>query len=229
MLRAAIFDLDDTLYDFLGLADNATRRVAARIERDYALPADDVFHAARRILREQRAQTLTAGYHSRTIRFQRLLEEHRLPLRNAIAYSTLYWEDILSAARPFDGVPEALDALRARGLRIGIGTNMTADWQLVKLERLGLIDRVDFMVSSEEAGVEKPDPGIFRLCADKAGCALADCLFVGDNLAYDVQGPIAAGMHGLWFQPDPAKRREHPDVPSFGAFSELPAITENLP
>lgn len=221
MLRAVLFDIDDTLYDFLGITDAAVRRLAARVERETAIPAADVCDAYRRILRDQKAQTSTAGYHSRTIRFQRLLEGRGLSLRNALAYGTAYWEELLSLARPYDGVPEALDALRAHGLRLGVGTNMTADWQLAKLERLGLIDRFDFMVSSEEAGAEKPDPAFFRLCVEKARCAPAECLFVGDNRTLDAEGATAFGMRGLWFQPDPAERAAYPDTPSFGAYADL--------
>ena len=210
MLRAVLFDIDDTLYDFLGITDAAVRRLAARVERETAIPAADVCDAYRRILRDQKAQTSTAGYHSRTIRFQRLLEGRGLSLRNALAYGTAYWEELLSLARPYDGVPEALDALRAHGLRLGVGTNMTADWQLAKLECLGLIDRFDFMVSSEEAGAEKPGAALFALVVEKARCAPDEILFVGDNLRYDVFGAVAAGMQAVWLEPDPEKRAGQP-------------------
>jgi beta-phosphoglucomutase-like phosphatase (HAD superfamily) len=59
-------------------------------------------------------------------------------------------------------------------VRVGVGSDMTADWQFRKLERLGLLDRIDFAVTSEEAGVEKPAPGFFALCLEKAGCAPGD-------------------------------------------------------
>ena len=73
------------------------------------------------------------------------------------------------ATRGAPGAAEALDGLKAMGLAEGIGTNMTADYQFAKLERLGLMERVDFLVTSEEAGAEKPDPRLFALCAEKAG------------------------------------------------------------
>ncbi|MCD7887241.1 MAG: HAD-IA family hydrolase, partial [Clostridiales bacterium] len=88
-------------------------------------------------------------------------------------------------------------------------------------ERLGLLDALDFVVTSEEAGVEKPDPGLFLLCAEKAGCLPEECLFIGDNLKKDVLGAQNAGMEALWLQPDPQKAGEYPSVKSIPGFQGL--------
>ena len=52
--------------------------------------------------------------------------------------------------------------------------------------------------ASEEAGAEKPDPRLFALCAEKAGCAMEACAFVGDSLKGDILGAKAAGMMPIW-------------------------------
>ena len=54
------------------------------------------------------------------------------------------------------------------GVRIGLGTDMTAYMQYEKLIRLGLMEYMDFIVSSEEAGTDKPGNAFFMLCARKA-------------------------------------------------------------
>ena len=223
--RAVFFDLDDTLYDYEGVNHDAVRNLGDRVEREIGIPAAEVVESYFRILREQKLQTpSTAGYHNRTIRFQRLLEERHLPLRHAVGLGEAYWDELFKLIHPFDGVPEALDALRARGLTLGICTNMTAIEQLRKVERLGLLDRFDLFVSSEEAGSEKPDPGIFLLTAKKAGCDPGECLFIGDLLKTDINGALGAGMKVLWFQPDPARRAEHPEIPSFASYRDLDTL-----
>ena len=220
--RTVLFDLDDTLYDFATTSKAALEVVSARIVSDLCIPVSETKDAYRRLLHEMMERNPSAGCHSRTIRFQLFLEERRLPLQLAPVYNDVYWNALLDRIVPFEGLPEALDRLRARNIRIGLGTNMTADWQIRKLDRLGIIDRFDFIVSSEEAAVEKPSPDFFRYCAAKAGCAPSDCLFIGDNLVADVGGARAAGMRALWFQPRPEKRAANPDEPFLATYVGFP-------
>ena len=135
------------------------------------------------------------------------------------ALDEAYWDAYLAAIRPYPDAAETLSALRSRGVRIGLGTNMTAGMQFRKLERLGLADFFDFAVTSEETGVEKPAPEFFAACAAKAGCPAGRCLFVGDNPDADVRGALGAGLRAVWFAPDPAKRAAHPDLPSVASLS----------
>lgn len=80
----------------------------------------------------------------------------------------------------------------------------------MKLETLGLLPFFSFVVSSEEAGVEKPHPGLFALCAEKAGVSPEECLFVGDSLKGDVLGAENAGMRALWYAPEQRQFQQHP-------------------
>jgi len=226
--KAAVFDIDETLYPLAAANAAAMEETEARAARLLGVPAETFRAAYRRAFDWQIGNHAdNAGFHSRAVRCQRALEELGLPLRFAMPLSDFYWDELLkriAAAGPADGAPELLDALRARGVRIGVGSDMTADWQLRKLEKLGLLDRIDFVVTSEEAGVEKPAPGFFALCLEKAGCAPGECVFVGDNLRKDALGALAAGMRGVWLQPDAAKRAERPDVPSVASLRDLSAI-----
>ena len=69
--------------------------------------------------------------------------------------------------------------------------------------------------------MEKPDFGVFRLCAYKAGCAMEECLFIGDNLRKDVQGALEAGMSALWYQPDAQRAARVPNVKSIPSYEGL--------
>jgi putative hydrolase of the HAD superfamily len=162
-----------------------------------------------------------AGCHSRAIRFQRMMEERGLPLRYGAQLNDLYWEIMMDEMTPAEGAAQLLDGLRERGIRLGVGSDMTADWQIKKLDKLKLLDKLDFIVTSEEAGVEKPELKLFQLCAKKAGCAMEECLFVGDNLKKDVLGALNAGMDAVWVQPEESLRAEHPNVKSVSALKEL--------
>ena len=92
-----------------------------------------------------------------------------------------------------------MQKLKERGIRIGIGTDMTAHIQYRRLEFLNLSPYIDFIVTSEEAGVEKPDYRIFSLCREKAEVLPEDCVFIGDSLRHDIEGAKQAGMQVIWY------------------------------
>ena len=138
-----------------------------------------------------------------------LLEKNGCPLcPHVTAMASLYWTALLDAMVPSEGAAEVFAGLKARGLTIGIGTDMTAYVQFRKLEKLGLLPCVDFVVTSEESGAEKPEKALFELCRKKAGAEAQECLFVGDNPKKDVRGALAAGMQACHFSPDRAAEGE---------------------
>lgn len=222
MIRSVFFDVDDTLYPVKPSAVLALGRAEAYAVREMAL-SPERFRAEydRALARQLSAHAGTVCYHSRVVRFQLVCESLGLPVRHAARLAAAYWDGYLEPMRPFDGVAEVLGDLRSRGLRIGIGTNMTAEWQFAKLGRLGLIDSFDCIVTSEEVGVEKPAPAFYRFCAAKAKMAPEECLFIGDNPDHDVRGALAVGMKALWLQPDPV-RRAGTDLPAIASWRELP-------
>ena len=107
--------------------------------------------------------------------------------------------------------------LKRRNIRIGVGTDMTAYIQYKKLTALGLAPYVDFIVTSEEAGVEKPDPHLFEICIEKAGVSADECAFIGDSLKKDVEGSAKCGLKGIWYTQgkEPETEVEYPVIQSF--------------
>ena len=201
-MKAVIFDLDNTLYSY----DRAHAAAYAALQ-SYALQELGLDAASFDRLHEQASRTLEQrchngpAIHNRLIRFQILLELLGRPIGKAPEMADCYWRTLLGSMQAEPGAAETLQELRTMGLSVGIGTNMTADRQLEKLRLLGLLPHVDFMVTSEELGVEKPDPRLFALCAEKAGAEPAECCFVGDSLKKDALAAQNAGLLGVWYCP----------------------------
>ena len=209
-LRAVIFDLDNTLYDYDAAHEAAFRTLCGYAETTLGLSETDFRAVYDEIMQEQvtRSGGAYAAIHNRMIRFQMILERLGKPILYAPEMSDLYWAVFLAACRPVAGVRETLEALR-KEYAVGVGTNMTADYQFRKLQKLGLLDLIDFMVSSEEVSAEKPDKRLFDACAEKAGCSASECVFVGDSMAHDIRGALDAGMWAVWLSPPPG----HPKIP----------------
>ena len=229
MIQAVLFDLDNTLYSYDEAHEAAFRALTGWAREHLGLESGDferLHREANRILKARCGGG--SATHNRLIRCQILLEGLGLPLRHAPEMAALYWSTLLAAARPYPGTREGLALLREQGYTVGVGTNMTADRQFEKLEKLGLIELVDFLVTSEEAGAEKPDARLFALCAEKAHCPASDCVYVGDSLESDILGALRSGMRAVWFCPQPRTEAAPTGVPCAAGLTELPALLSEL-
>ena len=228
MIKAVIFDIDNTLYSYDHGHEAGWEALCAYTREHLNLDAADldgsIRHSAQVVTR--RLQTPCAALHNRILRFQNLLEERRLPLRHALPMNRVYWDALIAASRPSPGAPECLARLKADGYILGIGTDMTIDVQLEKLERLGILSYFDFIVSSEEANAEKPDPRLFHICVEKAGVRPEECLFLGDNYKKDYLGPQAIGMKALWYAPEDSSA--HPEAKTLTHFAHLPELIKGM-
>ena len=201
MIKAVIFDIDNTLYGFDRANEAGIAAVAEYACRELNISAED-FSALHKKTQERLNQRMgkVAATHNRLIRYQNMLEELHLPLSpHVLNMEALFWDTLLEKAELTEGAEELFRTIKRMGLLIGIGTNMTARMQFRKLEKLGLLPYIDFVLTSEEAGTEKPDPLFYRFCAEKAGCAPGECLFIGDSYSHDARGAVQSGMKALWY------------------------------
>lgn len=95
--------------------------------------------------------------------------------------------------RVYDEVRPLLDALRRRGIKLGIISNWTGDLEDV-LRSVELLHHFDFVLDSAHLGWEKPHPEIFNEALRRAGVAPHHALHVGDSPGHDVDGALAAGL-----------------------------------
>ena len=100
----------------------------------------------------------------------------------------------LEAARLRSDCLDTLGALRTRGIRVQIVSNIDDEQLDGLVERLGLDAVVDTWTSSESAQSCKPDSQIYRVALAAAGCDAGEVLFVGDTVEHDIVGPRAQGM-----------------------------------
>lgn len=96
----------------------------------------------------------------------------------------------------FDGGLELLDNWRARGLKIGIVSNWSARLPQL-LDRMGISQRVDFVLCSAIERLEKPDPTIFEKALRLAGVRADEALHAGDDFEKDVLGARRVGLRAV--------------------------------
>ncbi len=127
---------------------------------------------------------------------------------------------LLAALRfsAFEDAAPALEAARERGLRLVVASNWDVSLPEV-LARVGLLDRLDGVLTSAEVGAGKPDPRVFVQALRLAGVAAAQALHVGDSELEDVAGARAAGVAPVLLARD--GRPGPPGVPTIASLAEL--------
>ena len=203
MIKEVVFDIDDTLYDYEKGHALGVERMAEYAEKELGI-AKAYFRSEYKRMNEELKVRLgkdDAATHSRSIRLQNLLEQWGKPLFPHVEkLYHLYWDALLAESKAEPGSIEAIRALRKMGNGVGIGTDMTFWMQYQKLERFGFAPYITHMVTSQEAGHEKPHPEFMALCVKKAGCKPEEMVFVGDTFKKDVAGSAKAGMHPVWYR-----------------------------
>ena len=128
----------------------------------------------------------------------------------------------------FADAATALDAL-GQSHAIALVTNGASCLQREKLAASGLADRFDAVVVSGDLGAGKPDPAIFAHALRALGAAPGDAVMVGDNLAKDVDGALAAGLRAVWLNRDGKERAaDRADVVEIGDLAALPAALATM-
>ena len=125
-----------------------------------------------------------------------------------------------------------LEALRSRGLKLGLVSNaFDPAWLLHRdLEQMGIAERMDFAVFSSELGKRKPHPEIFERALDALEVDPSEAMFVGDRLYEDVHGANELGMttvQAVWFRADENDAGGEPDHQAFTQMDVL-NIAERL-
>jgi HAD superfamily hydrolase (TIGR01509 family) len=89
---------------------------------------------------------------------------------------------------------ELFDKLRRAGYKLAALTNGSTEEQLEQLFRLGVLELLDVVVTSEDVGVEKPDKRIFERLLSGLSVKADQALMVGNDPVCDIAGAKAVGM-----------------------------------
>lgn len=228
MIRVVSFDIDDTLYDFTTLSRKALAEVARRLRERVGARAAEVTEEM--IIRdlEATAQEMAHPY-ARLNDFRRKcfgITLGRCGVVDAELVEELnrtYRRHRFLPTTPYDGVRATLERLARSYVLCGLSNGEQ------NLEELGLADLLQFSITAEEAGVQKPDPRIFQAAMKRAGCVPRELAHVGDALHSDVAGARAAGAWAVWFNPGglPPDPDIIPDA-ECARFADLPGVLQEL-
>jgi putative hydrolase of the HAD superfamily len=188
MIKAILFDLDETLVD----RTNSIACYIHRLYHRYQLPPEGYPAFYQRFVELDQH-----GYAVRAEVFATLIQEF------AVATTLEVWLDDFrqnawTECLCFPDVDQVLNTLRGRGYQLGIITNGSRASQRAKIQAAKLDSYMDVILVSEEEGIKKPDPAIFLRAAEQLNVAPGACLFIGDHPDLDIMGAQAVGMQAVW-------------------------------
>ncbi len=134
------------------------------------------------------------------------------------------FDKLFEHAVPLPGVEDCIAAARERGLRIGIASSSTHAWVEPKLERIGLADKFDTVVCSDDVGSAKPNPASYlKALADLE--VSVDEAFALEDSPTGVQAAKNAGLLCVAV-PGPLTRDrpfDHADM-RIGSLADMPLV-----
>ncbi|PZU11152.1 MAG: phosphoglycolate phosphatase [Sphingobium sp.] len=174
------FDLDGTLIDTSGDLAAAVNHALGTVGRA-PFPVADIrpFVGKGAKVMLQRALDASGGHDDALL--QRLLP----------VLLDYYRQNLVNHSVPYPGLVASLDALAARGVRLGVCTNKAERFAVPLMEQLGLSDRFASIVGGDTVGIAKPDPAPIHAMIERAGGGRA--VFLGDTIN-DIAGAKNAGI-----------------------------------
>jgi putative hydrolase of the HAD superfamily len=226
-IRAVLWDIDDTIFDYTGAERDGA---LAHFEAEGLLSAYGGSEQALGLWREVMefhydrflAGELTFAEQRRE-RARDFLGRRSMDDAEADAWFAGYRAHFeASAATAFPDVLPALNTLTP-AYRHGVLSNSSVAQQEPKLRRLGLRDRFECLLCSDELGHAKPAPEAFLAACDALGLPPREVAYVGDKPDTDARGADAAGLFGVWL--DRAGRTPAPpDLRRITDLGQLPGL-----
>jgi len=200
-IKHIFFDLDHTLWDFEANSDIAFETIFKKhsvgVNLQFFLNNyRGINHSYWKLYREEKItkDELRIGRLKDTF----IKVNYRADNKLIESLSVDYIEVLPNNNKLFEGAYEILDHLYPN-YKLHIITNGFNEVQYKKLENSGLSKYFDKIITSEDAGVKKPNPIIFEYALNKAKATSKESIMIGDNWEADIMGAIENGLDAIYF------------------------------
>ncbi len=196
--KALLLDIDDTLYSYDRAHFFAMKSIISFFKKNFKIEKKFIISTYNEARKKVHLELgLTAASHNRLIYFQKMCEYLEInPLKYSLKIHELYWNNYLNNLKPFNGVYDLLEKYKNK---ICYVTDFTANIQYKKIEKLKLNIYSKKIVTSEEAGKEKPHPYIFMMALQKLNLNNYEVCMIGDNYEKDILGANDLNLNTIWF------------------------------
>lgn len=200
-VKAIIFDLDDTISDFMSAADNAFELAFKDIAEEHDVDLGEMHRVYMSLFEDfytLHLQGVINLEEFRAYRFSRTFETVGLPVEDdfldyCVDFQFIYDHQL----ETFPGACEVLKELDQH-FDLALITNGPTDPQWRKINKFKLPRIMEVILVSGQLGIAKPDPRIFKVALDGLNVEPKEAVFVGNSLEHDHQGSMNAGIRFVW-------------------------------
>ncbi|MCP4180394.1 MAG: HAD family hydrolase [bacterium] len=187
-IKAVIFDLDGTLYD-------GRKTQILLMKCQYGLFNLSKYFKTETDYVDQFLIAEKNGHRKREDVYSDLCGDNKMLADTLLADYNKYY-----ALNSFfrDSAKEILLWLKSHNYKLGLVTNGCSVWQRRKIESLNIKCFFKSIKISEEEGIGKPDPEIFKRCMTELNVTPKQSIYIGDHPIYDMKAADAIGMKTAW-------------------------------
>ncbi|MHC4071972.1 MAG: HAD family hydrolase [Planctomycetota bacterium] len=202
MIKAMLFDFDQTLVDSADGFRHAEKQAQKKIFQDLAITSRDDFLSAYRRLRKQFHEKSNL---SRKALWEEVYWHYCRQCDSSVLekWENDYWQTVKAQTALFPETPSVLQSLACR-YNLAIITNTQAQvgsqkHRVVEIPRL--TECFDIVIIAGEAGLPpKPDNSAFLACLKALGIDRTQAVYVGDDWRTDICGAADAGLQPIWIK-----------------------------
>lgn len=202
-IKVLFIDVDDTLYSYKEQHQKAILKCYEEFKKVDSSLTFEEFNFKYREARDSVTDRLkpTGACRSREFAFLEMFEELKIDRAYILAndFTNIYWDSFYKNMKLFNNVLKILQEAKAKGIVTCAITDMLHGVQVRKLKALKVTNYIDFLVSSEEVGFEKPSEKIYNLAFKKVSHIVdnlkeEEVLMIGDSEKKDYNGAIKMGF-----------------------------------
>ncbi|MFU0827257.1 MAG: Phosphoglycolate phosphatase [Lachnoclostridium sp.] len=184
VIKAVVFDLDDTLYDELSYVLQGLNQVSLYLAQKYSIDRQEIFQRMKHELE----------CHGRGKIFDHVCQQ--LSIKESIEELVYIYRNTVPVLELYPDSAQLLKKLKKAGIKTGIITDGSSMVQHRKIEALGLRTMVDYIIVTDDygTGYAKPSKEPYLDILKKLGCAPGETVYVGDNPYKDFIGAKAVGL-----------------------------------
>ncbi len=199
-LDAIFFDIDDTLFSTTAFAEKARRAsIRAMIRLGLKVEEEEGYRELMEVIRE-----FSSNYGGHYEKFLSRMPDTALEgtSRSLLVAAAVvaYHETKFRELSTYEDVLEAMKVLSQTDLKLGIITSGLRIKQAEKIIRLRIWPYIDHqsVFITDEVGIGKPNPKLYRRACEVSGVDPTRCMYVGDHPLHDIDPANEIGMYSVW-------------------------------